>query len=108
MPATKEQLDRARELSKLSPRVGKKGKHKKTIAIEKALEKKAMDIVEAMMKEREAIMLRLPKVRNKAKYRDLIDGLDKATKNIQLLTGQDTSRVGGMGILLDQLEKEDE
>jgi len=37
-------------------------------------------------------MKRLPKVRAKAKYRDLMDGLDKTTKNIQLLSGKETSR----------------
>jgi hypothetical protein len=51
-------------------------------------------IVEAMQKERDAIMARLPKVRSKAKYRDLIDGADKMTKNIQLLTGGETERKG--------------
>lgn len=51
-------------------------------------------IVLAMEKERDAIMARLPKVRAKAKYRDLIDGADKLTKNIQLLSGKETERQG--------------
>lgn len=51
-------------------------------------------IIDALKKERQAIMSRLPKVRAKAKYRDLIDGLDKTTKNIQLLEGKETGREG--------------
>lgn len=51
-------------------------------------------VVEAMEKERLAILARLPKVRSKAKYRDLIDGADKMTKNIQLLNGGKTSNEG--------------
>lgn len=38
MPATPEQLAKAREKAYLSPRIGKKGKHKATIAKEKARE----------------------------------------------------------------------
>lgn len=47
-------------------------------------------IVEQLEAEREAIIARLRVTRNKAKYRDLIDGLDKTTKNIQLLSGEPT------------------
>ena len=49
-------------------------------------------ILKQMEQEREAILKRLPKVRAKAKYRDLIDALDKTTKNIQLLEGKETGR----------------
>ncbi len=49
-------------------------------------------IVDLLEIERRAIIKRLPKVRSKAKYRDLIDGLDKTTKNIQLLNGGVTDR----------------
>lgn len=107
MPASPEQLKQMRELARKHPRVGKRGKNKQTIAIEQALAKKAEDIVDKMLNERNEIMKRLPKMRNKAKYRDLIDGLDKVTKNIQLLTGEETSRVGGIGVLLDALEQEE-
>ena len=48
-------------------------------------------IVEAMERERDAIMKVISKKRAKAKYRDLIDGVDKLTKNIQLLNGGKTS-----------------
>ncbi len=58
----------------------------------KAFKKATLPILKALEKEREAILKRLPKVRQKAKYRDLIDGLDKTTKNIQLLSGKDTSK----------------
>lgn len=51
-------------------------------------------IVEQLEIERQAIIDRLSKVRSKAKYRDLIDGLDKTTKNIQLLNGGKTSNEG--------------
>lgn len=48
-------------------------------------------VVEALIQERKAIIERLKKTRSKAKYRDLIDGLDKITKNIQLLSGGKTA-----------------
>lgn len=51
-------------------------------------------VIDALEEERQAILARLPKVRSKAKYRDLIDGLDKTTKNIQLLNGGKTSNDG--------------
>lgn len=52
-----------------------------------------LPLVERLENERNAIIARLEKVRSKAKYRDLIDGLDKITKNIQLLTGGSTDNV---------------
>lgn len=56
--------------------------------------KSVMDpFVDRMLAERDAIIARMPKVRSKAKYRDLTDGLDKLTKNIQLLTGGSTANV---------------
>jgi len=48
-------------------------------------------IIAKMMAERDAIMDALPDKRSKAKYRDLMDGADKMTKNIQLLTGGKTA-----------------
>lgn len=47
--------------------------------------------VKAMIEERDAVILRMKKVRGKAKYRDLTDALDKITKNIQLLNGGKTA-----------------
>ena len=55
-------------------------------------------LVMQLEKERQAILDRLPKVRNKAKYRDLTDGLDKVTKTIQLLTGGATENVAIAGV----------
>lgn len=52
-----------------------------------------MPLVTRLELERDAIMERLQKTRGKAKYRDLIDGLDKVTKNIQILTGGATDHV---------------
>lgn len=51
-------------------------------------------IVEAMMNERDEVIKRMKKIRNKAKYRDMTDALDKLTKNIQLLTGGKTDNSG--------------
>lgn len=58
----------------------------------KSFQKEMAPILAQMEKERQAILLRLPKVRAKAKYRDLMDGLDKTTKNIQLLSGKETGK----------------
>lgn len=49
-------------------------------------------LIDRLEEERNAIIERLKKTRTKAKYRDLIDGLDKVTKNIQLLSGKPTDR----------------
>ena len=51
------------------------------------------DIVKAMEEERTEILKALKVKRPDAQYRDLIAGLDKTTKNIQLLGGKATSRV---------------
>lgn len=62
----------------------------------KSYQEEINPIVNAMIAEREAIMKRLQVTRNKAKYRDLVDGMDKMTKNIELLSGRDTARIGGL------------
>lgn len=67
-------------------------KNPKLITGTKTFKDEVAPMVEAMRKEREAIMKRLPKVRAKAKYRDLVDGVDKLTKNIQLLKGKETGK----------------
>lgn len=56
--------------------------------------------VKAMMSERNAAIKAMAKVRDKAKYRDFTDALDKLTKNIQLLQGKDTEKFGGKIIML--------
>lgn len=49
--------------------------------------------IEKMTKERDRIITALEsKNLSKEKYRDMIDGLDKLTKNIQLLNGGETER----------------
>ena len=57
----------------------------------KTYKKTMAPLIERLEEERDAIIERLKKTRNKAKYRDLIDGLDKTTKNIQLLSGGKTA-----------------
>lgn len=61
-------------------------------------------VVEDLELERAEIILALKKKRSKAKYRDLIDGIDKITKNTQLLTGKATGRLN-IADLLDGLDK---
>lgn len=54
--------------------------------------KKVMDpIIAQMIKERERLILAMAsKNLSKEKYRDMVDGFDKFTKNIQLLSGEET------------------
>lgn len=53
--------------------------------------KEAIDpVLDAMKTERDAVLKAMKGKRSKAKYRDLMDGLDKLTKNIQLLGGKET------------------
>ena len=61
---------------------------KKTNSYQKVMK----PLLARLEEERDEIIKRLKVTRNKAKYRDLIDGLDKTTKNIQLLSGGATSR----------------
>ncbi len=49
-------------------------------------------IVKKMMDAREQAFKQLKSKITKAKYRDCVDGIDKMTKNIQLLSGGETSR----------------
>lgn len=51
-------------------------------------------IVQAMIAERDAILKLLPTKRGRAAYHQLIEGMDKMTKNIQLLTGGQTENTG--------------
>ncbi len=66
----------------------------------KSYQKVVRPLVEQLERERQAIMDRLPKVRGKAKYRDLMDGLDKITKTHQLLTGGATENVAVQGVTI--------
>jgi len=56
------------------------------------------NILSQLANERQAIILRLKETRSKAKYRDLMDGLDKVTKVHQLLSGGKTENVGIEGL----------
>lgn len=57
----------------------------------KSYKEAMLPIVEQLEKERQRIISALTnKNLKKEKYRDLIDGLDKTTKNIQLLGGKST------------------
>lgn len=49
-------------------------------------------VINKLEEERQGIINDLKEKRPKANYRDLIDGLDKVTKNIELLSGRPTSR----------------
>jgi hypothetical protein len=49
--------------------------------------------VQKMLYERDKAIERMGKIRDKAKYRDLTDAIDKLTKNAQLLSGKETDRV---------------
>jgi len=58
-----------------------------------------------MVRERDRLIEALShKKLSKEKYRDMIDGLDKLTKNIQLLNGGATERQG-VSISFDQAFK---
>lgn len=70
----------------------------KQVTNTKSYQKVVRPLVEQLEVERQAIMDRLPKVRGKAKYRDLMDGLDKVTKTHQLLTGGATENVAVQGV----------
>lgn len=63
----------------------------------KSYQAEVTPLIQSLEEERRAIILRLKKVRSKARYRDLIDGLDKITKNLQLLTGGATENIA-MGV----------
>lgn len=55
-------------------------------------------LADQLEEERQAIMERLKVTRDKAKYRDLMDGLDKVTKTHQLLTGGATENLAVLGV----------
>ena len=66
----------------------------KQVVESKSFQEVINPVVQSMILERDAAILRMKKVRNKAKYRDLTDATDKLTKNIQLLNGGKTSNDG--------------
>src|SRR5258708_193306 len=76
-------------VSKIAPKHGYKQSTADSGEIQqtKTYKETVNPILNMLIEERLAIMERLKVTRDKAKYRDLMDGLDKTTKNIQLLSG---------------------
>ena len=72
-----------------SIRTAQSGKIQKT----KTFQKEIFPIVASLEIERRRAIEMLPKRIKKAKYRDLVDGIDKFTKNLQLLTGGATQNI---------------
>ena len=66
-------------------------KHPEKLKRTKQFKEATQSIVKQLKKERQRAIARLSKTINKAKYRDLNDGIDKLTKNIQLLSGKSTA-----------------
>lgn len=63
-------------------------------------------LLDRLMEERDRAIALLSKTISTAKYRDLVDGIDKITKNIQLLNGGATERLQhSISSILDELEK---
>ena len=50
-------------------------------------------ILNSLIKQRQNAIARLSKTISKAKYRDLVDAIDKLTKNIQLLSDEPTENI---------------
>ncbi len=73
----------------------------------KTYQKAIRPLLERLNDERDKIIEGLKKTRSKAKYRDLIDGLDKITKNIQLLSGKSTENVFVIQISKEIAQKND-
>lgn len=73
----------------------------------KAYKEAIRPVVEQMEEERQRAITMMKKKIGKAKYRDLVDSVDKLTKNLRLLNDQSTSNVAiGVKRLSDQeLEK---
>lgn len=56
----------------------------------KGFQQELRPVVERMIEERDRAIKLMSKKIGKAKYRDMIESVDKLTKNIQLLTGNST------------------
>lgn len=71
----------------------------KNITETKSYQQVISPVVKKMIKERDRLMRSLGgKDLDKVSYRDGMDGLDKLTKNIQLLTGGSTENVAVQGV----------
>lgn len=70
-------------------------KNPQQITRTKSYQEEIMPVVEMMERERNRIMLALQsKDLDKERHKDLVDSMDKMTKNIQLLSGKETERAG--------------
>lgn len=67
-------------------------KKPKQVFSSKGVQEELKPIVEQLEKERQRAITLLKTKITKAQYHQLIDGIDKLTKNIQLLSGGDTAR----------------
>ncbi len=65
-----------------------------TEEFQEALADESVDIIKKLEVERNRAIKLLKEKISKAKYRDLMDGIDKLTKNSQLLSGKATERIG--------------
>ena len=68
-------------------------KHPDQVVNTQSYQNEILPLVKQLEAERAAVIKQLKVTRNDAKYRDLIDGLDKLTKNIQLIQGKATANV---------------
>ncbi len=50
-------------------------------------------VIDELIEHRRSILKRMRRTLGRAKYRDAVDGLDKVTKNIELLSGRATERI---------------
>ena len=92
--ATAEQLKKLRQKAILSPDIGKHGKRKSTLILEKAMEKKADTIVDDMIDLRHAVVKQMRKTVTKTNFVGASIGLKNLNHDVQLLSGKDTGRLG--------------
>jgi hypothetical protein len=74
----------------------------RTKIYKETIDKNRESVISQLEEERQQILVRMKKTRNKAKYRDLTYSLDVVTKNHQLLTGGKTEN-NGIGELADTI-----
>ena len=98
-------------VNKIAPKKGytkktaKSGNIQKTKTFQRIIEEGKKPLLERLIIERDRALQAMKGKISKAKYRDLVDSVDKITKNVQLLSGGDTERVGGIKDLSITLKK---
>lgn len=95
-------IERAQKESGYSPAYAHSHKIQKT----KRWKDGIKEVIDDLEQERESVISEMEKKRKKANYRDLIDAMDKLTKNIQLLSGKETKTISFS--LVELLKKADE